>query len=858
MKAHHWLRLGVTLAVGGLFAVAPACALAAPDAAQPTGASPPPAATAPAVTPAGAAATVTEVYVTARKRTERLIDAPVAISEISPQTLSKYVANDLTQLSQQVPSLNLQLVSSGQGGTIAIHGVGAGIDPGISQAVSINFDGVQVSDARFLRAEMFDMQDVEVLKGPQALFFGKNSPAGVVALTTKSPGSTFDGYITAGGSPEYGKEYVEGAVTIPVNDTLDVRLAGRIDHENGFLTNQGGPIVNPFECVPNPTGPCVNAISPGNEQGSTVQAYNLFAGRATIIWRPNDAFTATLKASYTDYRDNGDVGNDQRVCPGAHPVESQAGVTAVLTNSDCKLNLTTSLGSWIPTIAATWPDQEDGGKPFSHFNPGMGSLNLSYKAGNFTFTSLTGVVSYAAITQGNSDVGDFNVLGGENSLVGKQYSEEFRVNSNFDGPLQFLAGAYVEYATQTYLNSGMVFPESSAYVQNLGDGYGYDPRNHFAVDWVQHTPETDKTYSGFGQLTWKITDQFTLDGGVRYINETKAATVENVFVNETIIAPVRNAVFLPQGDALTASVPASNFSPEATLSYKPTTNMTFYVAYKSGFQSGGVSNPGLPPPLTSAQALVFQPEVAHGEEGGYKFELFGRTVAGDLTIYNYNFTNLQVQSAREVEPTPGVETVLYTVTNAASAYTRGVEFEGNWVTPLTGFGVNWFINYNVAKYGSYPDAPCYEFQTTALGCVSINGTTGVSLTGQTLPNAPTWAGRLGFTYDHALFNGLSYGLSLDVNYKSSYYLNRPADAFDNIPSACLQGDRLCDLWLVDASARIYTDDGRWEFGVVGKNLGNVLYPIQDGTALGALAGNQQSVAIGDPLEILIELTYHFH
>jgi len=83
-------------------------------------------------------------------------------------------------------------------------------------------------------------------------------------------------------------------------------------------------------------------------------------------------------------------------------------------------------------------------------------------------------------------------------------------------------------------------------------------------------------------------------------------------------------------------------------------------------------------------------------------------------------------------------------------------------------------------------------------------------------------------------------------------------AFDTIPPACLQGDRRCGLWLVDASARVYTDDGRWEFAIIGKNIGGSIYPVADQTVLGAVTSDQQSVVVGNPLEVIFQLTYRFH
>ena len=126
-----------------------------------------------------------EIVVTARRSSERLINVPVAVTALSAASLEKAHVSDLQQVAQMTPNLIIGSASSGTGGSITLRGVGTSfLDPGLDQSVGLNADGVSLSRGHFLLAAQFDLKQIEVLKGPQALFFGKNSPAGVISMTT--------------------------------------------------------------------------------------------------------------------------------------------------------------------------------------------------------------------------------------------------------------------------------------------------------------------------------------------------------------------------------------------------------------------------------------------------------------------------------------------------------------------------------------------------------------------------------------------------------------------------------------------------------------------------------------------------
>ena len=193
-----------------------------------------------------------EVVVTARRREERLVDVPVSANAISGAALQRQAITDMTQIGTLVPQVQIDRTPSGNGAIITIRGIGsASVDGSIEQEVSVNIDGVPTSRGRVLYQSSLDEASVEILKGPQALYFGKNSPAGVISITSVNPTQQFGGYARAGIETETETYFGEFGVTLPINDVLSARIAFRgSDMVKGYITDRGGPIPIPHSFPP--------------------------------------------------------------------------------------------------------------------------------------------------------------------------------------------------------------------------------------------------------------------------------------------------------------------------------------------------------------------------------------------------------------------------------------------------------------------------------------------------------------------------------------------------------------------------------------------------------------------------------
>ena len=236
---------------------------------------------------------VSAVVVTARRQAEALLTVPVAATVLNSETLGRYAATTLTDINDLAPQLSLERTVTGSGGQFSIRGVqSTDLDAGVEQQVSINLDGVPSSRGHILDLGLLDVDNIQVLEGPQALFYGKNSPGGVVVVTSVNPGSVPSGYLLASYGDADQAYRAEAAVTLPVNDDLSVRLAFRTTTSRGYVENEAAPQEDPFTFAPSVTGHPPVMTVPARKWGPAERGD---IGRITVAWRPNDRLDVNFK-----------------------------------------------------------------------------------------------------------------------------------------------------------------------------------------------------------------------------------------------------------------------------------------------------------------------------------------------------------------------------------------------------------------------------------------------------------------------------------------------------------------------------------------------------------------------------------
>jgi len=760
-----------------------------------------------------------EIVVTARKRSESVQTVPVSVTALSPLTIEKNDLTSIEKIAARTPNLNVGRASNGSGAQVTMRGIGSSSTSiGIEQSVAVVVDGVYYGQGRVINEGFFDLAGAEILKGPQALFFGKNATAGVISLKTADPTDTFYAKVRAGYEIKAEQGVLEGVVSGPIGQDLGLRVAVRGSKMWGGYYDNLNPVRsifyggNNFKSDPAGKGP---------------GGYELL-GRATLKYDPAGPFSATLKVSGTENDIDSSSWNYAAYHCGLASNKMQLTSEYNCSTSD----FVTHQGKLPTEVAAVLPYARKNGDLYNRHRSVSSTLDLEYKLDNVAISSVTNYNwnNNRWVCACDFQTTNFGVHASENSSF-KAFSSEVRALTTFDAPVNLLVGALYQKTKRTY-DQFVSF--------GISDNGAAAGANRFIDAW-KNSATDGETIAAFGQVTWKIIPTVEIAGGVRYTHETK----DSYFVQPFVSAAFAGA--WTQGVTTRANQKFDNWSPEATISWKPVQGIMVYGAYKTAYKSGGFSNGGIDSKFgNAARDLVFAPETAAGFEGGIKTELADRQLRLNLGVYSYKYSDLQVDFFNS--------TIIAFQTLTADARTKGVELEAEYAPrAVSGLTLRGSINYNKARWTNFSAAPCYGGQTAAEGC-TVSGGSRQNLNGQPLAVAPQWVGGFGLSYDASVGKGLVGGITVDTRYSSSYL----ASGFGN------EDSRQKAYGVIDATLRIGAEDERWEVAVIGKNLTNRLYVsgAVDGPntpAAGSPAGTHaDQLGFGSlPRTVMMQLTSKF-
>jgi len=754
-----------------------------------------------------------EIIVTARRRDETAQQTPVAITVLNDALLDRYGVKGVNTIAQLTPGMFTGEASGSVGGSISLRGIGSGdSQPFIDQAVSLNVDGVPISTAQLLRAAQLDLKQIEVLRGPQALFFGKNSPGGIISLISADPGSELE--LMARGGYEFvaQEKYAEATVSVPLGDTLGARIAGRYSRQNGYIvvdtSNQGG------------VTPSTLGRFPDQEE--------VFL-RGTLAWKPTDSIRVRLKGTYTNTKINGGPSffSDITACP--YPVSQ--GLNDL--GNNCLNDGHIQTAQLSPAVLAS--DSLFAGNPNGYRKNKQGLVvgTLDFDLTDaLTLTTVSGYYSIRERLASNGAYGLTSVNAFTVVFDLDQISQEIRLRSSFDGPINFLVGGFYEYR-ELYTRTFIIVPAFSLTLP------------------TESTNQRQESFSAFGQLLWKPIPEVEVTVGGRYTHETKH------LLDYTINGVDVTSQYPDYPGFPNPKLSFNDFSPEVTVSYRPSADVMIFGSYKQGFKSGGfdagyTNNALISSSLRRQTGQTFRPETVEGGEIGIKSQWMDRQLTLNLTGYWYDYKDLQVSSFDTTSRS-------FITLNAAKARIKGLEFESRYKPhSVPGLDLHLSVAWNDAKFTEYL-APCNNGQTIALGCDQVfnlsadqlnpgagavvgttpGGVTGLGfytsqdLAGRRLRKAPEWSINVGGYYEFAVGSALRSSLSLDLNYSSGYDTGTGYQ-----PLAYQQG-----FAKLDATWRLFSDNKRWEVAVIGRNLTDVRNLIAgiDRTGTGTSAAKGSSL-----------------
>jgi iron complex outermembrane receptor protein len=612
---------------------------------------------------------IEEVVVTARKVKEQAQTVPIAITAFTGAQLTRNSVKTLADIQGTVPNLFLQPSAiDPEGITIAIRGqlqndLILTVDP----SIGIYVDGLYYPRTQGMNGALVDIDQLEVLRGPQGTLFGRNTTGGALNIHTNDPTDDLGGSFSLQGG-EKGTWQTTGIINVPFGRDLDGR----------FVVLRGG-----------------NGAYGSDEAGAPLGKENRTYVRGKLKARVGDNIEVILSGTYQNNTDSGSVLTQQGLAPASScPAYGVPGCLATLeaaaelfgfgglTNPADLAAASAKLASYsnLPHYrsGSTYPES-------GAFKAYAGGLDIKVDLPHdLTFRSITGYESYKRYDTTDDDGTPFDILAVIFSTREKYYSQEFQLLGK-TGSLNWVAGAYGSYEDGSEYSVAPAFGLLNPASPGITDG-----------DII------NRSVAAFAQANWEFVPMWRLTAGIRYSEDRRQLTSNNSnALGCTVPAGIITGV---PGDPLNgpAQCPrsfADNFgSPSwlVSLDHKFSDTVLAYAKVAYGYRSGGENLRGS---TDIASFAPFQPEKVTEYEAGVKSEWFDRQVRLNLAAYHDNYTNIQ-RSVTVIAPT---NDVISLVQNAAKAHIDGFELESEWLlTPqLT---VSGSTGLTAAKYTEYKDA----------------------------------------------------------------------------------------------------------------------------------------------------------
>jgi len=690
-----------------------------------------------AASPLGNAA-VEQLLVTARRREENAQEVPVALSVIGLQQIEATGSYNVGQLTQLTPSV--QFFSSNPRNTaITIRGLGTSFgltNDGLEPGVGLYIDEVYMSRPAAATFDLIDIDQVEVLRGPQGTLFGKNTSAGAINVSIQKP--TFDRSISAEVSAgDYG--FFQGKATIngPIAGSV---LAGRLSVSG---TLRDGMVHN---------------VTTGKD----INDQNDFGTRLQLLYRPNEDFSLRIAADYN---------RQQTICCAQGFVR----VGQTLKSPALQFPALAAQANYAPPSTNPFDRLVDTNSP-AQANQVIGGISVlaDWNLGAATLTSISAWRTWNWDPASDRDFTRLSIQTiSANPDNQNQYSQEFRVASNGKQTVDYVFGAYAfkqkidatplaQYGADATRWLLAVAPPATPRPANLLDGY--------RVEAIAHSDT--KSYAGFAQITWNVTDRLHFTPGLRYTYEDKSGNFSQTVSGGLPAAPgsaletAKFSIARPQFYA--AKFSDDSLSGQANISYDVTPDTLVYATYSKGHKSGGINLAGLPvdangnPVVTTA---VIRPENVTSYEIGVKNALFDNNLTLNVALFDTEVTDYQVNV---VDSGPGA--LRGYLANIPKVRSRGIELDSLF-SITDDFSGYLSAAWTEGKYVTFKNGPC---PLELIG----NATTACDLSGRPLAGLSPWVVSFGGEYRIPVTNqtldGMAY-FGLDANYRSSTY----SDASDS-------------------------------------------------------------------------------
>jgi iron complex outermembrane recepter protein len=762
---------------------------------------------------------LSEIIVTAQKREQNIQDVPISVIALSAEQLKEGGVTDIKNLQALTPGLTVTSTTSENVTTARIRGIGTvGDNPGLESSVGVVIDGVYRPRNGVGFGDLGEIEQIEILEGPQGELFGKNNDAGVINIVTKRPSTTFG--VTAevtGGN--YNDREINASVTGPLGAISAGRFYAGYQRRDGFLNINTG-------------------LGPNSDDNTDNR--NMYTMRGQYLVTPSDAISFLVIGDYSKRNES---------CCGA--VQVADGPFAGIANALASIP---ALGGQTGALAEASPPLS----PFSrqaYANQGITqqirdtgiSGQLDWDLGFAKLTSITAWRDNTIISGNDVDYTGIDILqqpGNEgNQTDFKQTSEELRLAGK-NGPLDWLVGGF--FSSEILTSNTAIYAGNAwdLYISGLASAsVGTTPPNFLLIPGFTGQPpgstfipgvsgeqdfyhQTSKSYAFFTNETYNITQGLDLTAGLRYTSEKKSATSNYVdpdggsgcgrlLTSGAALLPPTSpeyqfligygcaTLFNPffAGKSTAQSLSEGNVSGTVKLSYRFTDDVMAYVSWANGYKAGGfnlarvTSTTGPEGALTPNFDTEFPRETVQSYEIGVKSLLADRTVRLNASVFDQKYTNFQLNTYTGIQ---------FVVSSIRKVESKGAEFDTSWATPLSGLSLSGGVTYaftNINEFGG------------SLPLFAPNLATSLNRLNDRLSFAPLWSGVVAATYRVPLSSSLEFRANVNEKYNSSYNTGSDLDPRK------LQGG----YGLLNARLGVGSSDGKWTVEIWGANLANKGY-----------------------------------
>ncbi len=691
------------------------------------------------------------VTVTATRVEESLQDIPISVTALSADELDDKNIETVVDLAAAVP--NVSSTNGPQGGSDAnffVRGVGQ-FDFIITNdpAVGIYVDGVYLGRTVGALLDTGDVERIEVLRGPQGTLFGRNTIGGAINVTSRLPNlDAFEGSakITVG---ERERLDIQAGFSAPLSDTFGVRLFAQSRSQEGWATRPS--------------------------DGATFGDFERVSLSGSALWQASPDLQFVLRA---DYSDDGGSPNPQRLAAAVPGFGDPMMPTIPPNIFDPVPGESFALAEQDPELASlSIPANRN-------LEIGGVSLTADWDAGPVQFKSITAYRTLEGLSYSDNDGSYLAIYDQSSDIEQSQFSQEFQlIGDGMDGRLQWLTGLYY-------------FQEEAQQVQQLclaSLGVLFETGPGACVYSEQDNDQDTESVAVFGNVSFDLTDRFTVNLGARYTEEEKdITTTQGIFAPIPGVFPFEIG-FIPALVDFEDSVSFDDFNPKVGVELKATDDILLYASYSQGFRSGGFNGRVFPPSTT---LVSFEPDVNDTYEVGFKGDLFENRLRLNVAAFVSNYEDIQQTVTDPV--------LLFFIANAAEGELSGFELEATAV-PVDDLLIQFGLGYTDSEFTDVDPG---------LLPARIN-------VGNQFAFTPEWQFNLSGQYDFRLGERGTITPRFDYSWQDDFFFS-PANQPNEFQEA---------YGLLNLQVKWESVDGKYAFSVFGKNVTNEEYDTfgQDAT-----------------------------